>query len=286
VEQAFAGHDAPLDLSGLRGIASAALANKLLADGRRDFDRIESLSDEAGLALGGHEGPLALRSLLRAASDSPLLSAPRAAALARVSGPLRLPALVELPADVGAALARHTGPLELDGLKQLAAPLAAALAKHAGGRLSLDGIAHCEPGVEETLAAHAEAVSLAGLRVLATPQLAGKLIADGRTDFSQLREVTPEAAAVLATLSGTLFLDGLASLSPETAAALAARDGDLSLNGLTEISAAVARGLAPHRGDLSLRGMPSLPAPAAAALKNHAGPVWLGDAAPGDGSRP
>ena len=162
----------------------------------------------------------------------------------------------------------------------------AALAAHTGGPLSLNGIVHCEPIVEETLAGHPGRVSLAGLRVLATRKLAEKLVADGRTDFSQIRELSPAAAAVLATLSGTLFLDGLESLAPETAAAIAAHDGDLSLNGLTAISAAVAEALAMHRGDLSLLGISALEATAKAALADHAGPVWLGNSALNNGSEP
>jgi hypothetical protein len=89
-----------------------------------------------------------------------------------------------------------------------------------------------------------------------------------------LTGVTTRAAAVLAGLDGTLFLNGLESLSEETAVALAKHRGDLSLNGLKAIPEPVARALSSHRGDLSLGGLVDPPSTVVQALAGHTGPVF------------
>ena len=274
MEKVFADHAAPLDLSGLRSIAAPELAAKLLADGRTNFDPVESLSDEAARVFGKHDGSLSLRALVRRVAASRTIPLPLAAAVARSSGRLRLPLLNQPSDDVAAALATHAGPLELE---ELTPSQAAALAAHADGPLSLDGVAHCTAEAEEAIAAHPGPVSMAGLRGLTTARLAEKLCTDGRREFGKLVELSPQPAAVLARLSGPLFLNELGSISAETAAVLAVHVGDLSLNGLETLSIEAATALADHRGELSLRGIRQPAGDLKAALDKHSAPVWLGD---------
>jgi hypothetical protein len=128
--------------------------------------------------------------------------------------------------------------------------------------------------LEETLARHRGVLVLDNLETLSSAELARKLTGDGRREFGRLRELFPPAAAVLAEINGTLFLNGLESLSAETAAALAKHAGDLSLNGLRTIPTPVAQALAAHRGDLSLAGLDDPTPPVVQALADHMGPVF------------
>jgi hypothetical protein len=127
--------------------------------------------------------------------------------------------------------------------------------------------------VAESLARHAGPVTIDRVESLVSPSLARKLVTGGQREFGGVRELSAAAAAELARVEGTLFLDSLAELPADTALALAAHQGDLSLDGLATLSAGAAEGLARHRGDLSLAGLGTPSAEVRRALTGHAGPV-------------
>lgn len=93
----------------------------------------------------------------------------------------------------------------------------------------------------------------------------------GALPLTELRELTPATAEILAGFSGALLLDKLNSVSEETAAKLSQHKNFLSLNGLRTLNANVATKLAQHTGYLCLNGLQTLDATAAAALTSHNG---------------
>lgn len=72
-------------------------------------------------------------------------------------------------------------------------------------------------------------------------------------DLGFFQTLEPEAAKVLSTFQGDLFLDGLTSLSAEVANILIPHQGILSLTGLKKISIPIAKALVKRRSPFSLR---------------------------------
>jgi len=89
-------------------------------------------------------------------------------------------------------------------------------------------------------------------------------------------ELSPEAAAVLATFKGELRFEALAVLSPETAAALATRTSTIDLPKVSTLTPAVAKALATTKGQLHLSGVKELSTEVAKELAAHTGSLALG----------
>lgn len=302
---ALARHRGPLTLERLAHLNSASLAEKLLADGRRDFGSVEHLSVAAAERLAACPDPLRLDALQRPTDDV-------ARILARHPGPLGLAGIVAesqlvtrlTPASAD-LIAKHSGPLALPRLRNLEST---ALAARLVGEVQ-DGLAAVETmpaDVEELIARHDAPLSLGSLTAIHTASLATKLLGQGRTDFDRLQTVTVEAADTLANHEGPLSLatlvevarqapqldvatarclarhadeirlDGLVTLSPGVAEMLAAHPGPLRLDRLGVLPAPVAEALARHTGLLSLQSVPHLDELAQEALARHPGPLVLG----------
>jgi len=89
-------------------------------------------------------------------------------------------------------------------------------------------------------------------------------------------ELSPEAAAVLATFKGELRFEALTTLSPETAAALATRSSVIDLPKVSALTSAVAKALATTKGQLQLSGVKELSTEVAKELAAHIGSLALG----------
>ena len=97
----------------------------------------------------------------------------------------------------------------------------------------------------------------------------------GNLRLESLTVLSDAAAQALAQHKGELYLDGLTSLSDAAAQALAQHKGSLYLSGLTSLSDAAAQALAQHKGRLFLDGLTSLSDAAAQALAQHKGELYL-----------
>jgi len=89
-------------------------------------------------------------------------------------------------------------------------------------------------------------------------------------------ELSPEAAAVLATYKGELRFEALTALSPGTAAALATRTSTIDLPKVSTLTPTVAKALATTKGSLSLPGITVLSTDVAVELAAHSGQLALG----------
>lgn len=89
-------------------------------------------------------------------------------------------------------------------------------------------------------------------------------------------ELSPEAAAVLATYKGDLRFEALATLSAEAAAALATRSSTIDLPKVATLTPAVAKALATTKSSLHLSGVKDLSTDAARELATHTGTLTLG----------
>jgi hypothetical protein len=72
-------------------------------------------------------------------------------------------------------------------------------------------------------------------------------------DLGFFQTLEPEAAKILATFQGDLYLDGVTNISPEVANFLIPHRGVLTLKGLKKISVSVAKALVKRRSPFSLR---------------------------------
>jgi hypothetical protein len=95
------------------------------------------------------------------------------------------------------------------------------------------------------------------------------LVADPFTDIEE------DAAVVLATHQGTLYLNGLTHLSDTSAEALSKHGNSLYLNGLTDLSETSARHLARHHDKLFLNGLKHISDEVAQALIAQKGDLLL-----------
>jgi hypothetical protein len=72
-------------------------------------------------------------------------------------------------------------------------------------------------------------------------------------DLGFFQTLEPEAAKILVTFQGDLYLDGITNISPEVANFLIPHRGVLTLKGLKKISVPVAKALVKRRSPFSLR---------------------------------
>ena len=89
-------------------------------------------------------------------------------------------------------------------------------------------------------------------------------------------DLSPEAAAILATYKGELRFEALTTLSTETATALATRSSQIDLPKVSALTPAVAKALATTKGQLHLSGIKELPTDVAKELAAHTGRLALG----------
>ena len=176
-----------VDLSGLASIAPEVAAALATHDGPLLLDGAWLIPDDAAIALDQHAGPVALAALVARSRSAETLS----------------PALARL-------LVRQAGPLSLDRLTTLDPALAEVLGRHRDG-LHLPALEAPSAAVADLLAATPGPLSLDGLTTIPTPSLAGRLLADGRRDFSLVTTFGDEAAALLAAHPASLRLDSLAA---------------------------------------------------------------------------
>lgn len=225
-----------------------------------------------------HIGPAPARQIVSIVIDRGLLSADRAATLARSDTPLLLDGLEAIDPDVAAALEPHRALLSLDRVRWVDAATAAALARHAG-RLKMGGLEAIESDAlfakllgdvprhpdwhwfmqdELRSLTDAQAAAIAGRRfslvmipkAALTERQAG-ILADAGGEICVGADVIPEAALRrLAGRSGDLVVVAR-TLSDTQAGILAARRGPLTLH-VVELADSAARILAVPAGPLKL----------------------------------
>ncbi len=185
---------------------------------------------------------------------------------------LLLPALTELTPDVAAELARSKTCLSLAGLTSLSPEAARALtAAAAHRRLDLSGLKTLSPEVAKILAGYPGSLDLSGLVDLSPESAAAIAQHPGDTNLAGLAELTPAEAEPFTATAKVGFqvanFSGLKSVSPELAAVLARLQIPvLRLTGIESLSVEAAAALAAFKGSLDLSGVTSLTPPAAAAL--------------------
>ncbi len=212
-----------------------------------EFFRLRQLPEEAAAVLvERHRGVLQLSGLKTLQPDL-------AACLARAQGPLFLDALNTLPDEVAQALSRHSGWLKMDGLSRITPTAAAALARRP---------------VVEGLGYYPNCLGLGGLTRLPEDVAAALVAYKGDLDFGGLTELSPGVARLLtahlpakgSARDFSLQMDEVRRLSAEAAAAIATYPGGLSLNGIRSAEPDCLRFLAKHNGGpLSLGGLRTMP---------------------------
>ena len=136
-EEAIARHRGPVRVDRLEALGTAALAARLVADGRREYGSLRRLSSMAATELARVSGALYLEGLFA-------LDAATAEALAGHAGTLGLDGIAALDDEAAARLAAHRGPLSLAGLRRISSTARETLERH-DGPLFLDGTVGVTP---------------------------------------------------------------------------------------------------------------------------------------------
>ena len=101
-------------------------------------------------------------------------------------------------------------------------------------------------------------------------------VSTAAVDLTVGKEMTNEAAEILAGYVGFLNLSGLTVLTVEAAEVLSMHKGKLNLDGLTSLTDAAVESLSKHEGDLWLNGLTLLSDVAAESLSRHKAGLYFG----------
>ena len=202
-------------------------------------------------------------------------------ALASRNGHLTLADLGVLTADAARELTSIKGSLWIEGIKTVSDEVAEALSDFRGECLSLANVEHLSNYAASSLA-KCRQLALGNLKNIepgsGEPALIETLVKTGLNNWNrfylQLEEISKNGAESIAANSRSLDigLKNLKELTPDAAAVLAKCKGDLTV-GCKTMTAETAEALAKHTKALILCRMTSLPAKLANALAEHRGPV-------------
>jgi hypothetical protein len=104
---------------------------------------------------------------------------------------------------------------------------------------------------------------------------AKSLVDNGGDELWIDEPISSDAAAVLATFSGHLHLDGVVELTEAVARQLAEHSSYLELPSLKRLDSLAAEALSQHRGAIELSGLDTLDPPVAQALSKHRGDLAI-----------
>jgi hypothetical protein len=244
-----ASHCMRLSLNGLRTLDEEVAARLSDYRGDLDLDGLAALSDEAAASLSGHKGRSLSLNGLNEISDG------AAAALAHYPGSLHLDGIVGLSAEQTRLLRTRKSSPSLSRWRTDTAPQLTTLTvaqaelllellplayKSYGKPLCLS-IQSLTPDVATVLATYPGPLQLDKLTTLSAEQaqpLVDRKTAETKNGSSLslgIENLTPDAATVLATYPGPLWLNGLRDIPVDAEIALTCRDAELSCRGLTSL---------------------------------------------------
>lgn len=283
---ALAKHGGDLRLSGLKGLTSLVLAERLGQQEWLFLDSVTKITPEIARAICPPENRKKFNNHVQLYIGLTELPADVAAAITAGRGHVSMGSLETISDEAAAAWSGPFANIRLFGLKKLSPAAGASLAKGSG----IFDVRGFGPELsDETAAAVAKQMAAGphrmidfnGLKKLSSPPFAVAVLRryqqGPHSTLNGVAEISDDVARALAEYKGNL--NGLPSLtslkSTPLAAKYAAQPGDLKFPKLTVISDDVARALATHKGKLDLSGLQSLSAEASEALAKHDGEVVL-----------
>ncbi len=283
---ALAKHGGDLRLSGLKGLTSLVLAERLGQQEWLFLDSVTKVTPEIARAICPPENRKKFNNHVQLYIGLTELPADVAAAIMAGRGHVSMGSLETISDEAAAAWSGPFANIRLFGLKKLSPAAGASLAKGSGifdirgfGPELSDETA--EAVAKQMAAGPHRMIDFNGLKKLSSPPFAVAVLRryqqGPHSTLNGVAEITDDVARALAEYRGNLSgLPGLTALkSAPLAAKYATQPGDLKFPKLTEISDDVARALATHKGKLDLSGLEALSEDASKALAKHDGEVVL-----------
>ena len=283
---ALAKHRGDLRLSGLKGLTSLVLAERLGQQEWLFLDSVTKITPEIAKAICPPENRVKYKNHVQLYIGLTELPADVAAAIMAGRGHVSLGSLETISDEAAAAWSGPFANIRLFGLKKLSPAAGASLAKGSGifdirgfGPELSDETA--EAVAKQMAAGPHRMIDFNGLKKLSSPPFAVAVLRryqqGPHSTLNGVAEITDDVGKALAEYKGNLnSLPGLTALkSAPLAAKYAAQPGDLKFAKLTALSDDVARAFATHKGKLDLSGLQVLSDEAAKALARHDGEVVL-----------